>query len=338
MFARKTHKMLAAAGETNNAKLPSPELQEKAITGATSAAPIVLTIVGHEMLDGQPTHISGMPGDFAALNNKAYTITVIDADTVSLDGTDGSAYAAFSAGGSETAHYHTQRHSLGEPCVALVPFTESADGAFHEAKNGGRKTITGLDFSVPNAVIGVGNYTMTLAGISNINVPLDPNKWVLAIYVALAPSSGAFSIGGTVGLNASGLMSQISFTIGSSAGDVNVIDVASPLLNYSNPPDFEPLSYDAAHGIALMIHQDVFALFANDTKDADVTLDRAATVSRLESIVFASSSADVAYYGAWVYQLTERPTDDEVKAAIAWHKEQAPQGNKGSYPGWLVEA
>jgi hypothetical protein len=45
--------------------------------------------------------IADMPGDFVALNGNTYTVTVLTADTFSIP-VDGSAFAAYSTGGSWT--------------------------------------------------------------------------------------------------------------------------------------------------------------------------------------------------------------------------------------------
>lgn len=57
------------------------------ITGATNATPIVITAEGHGYRSGDPIRISGILGNTAA--NGGWFITVIDADTFSLNGSVG---------------------------------------------------------------------------------------------------------------------------------------------------------------------------------------------------------------------------------------------------------
>jgi hypothetical protein len=71
------------------------------ISAATSASPIVITDVAHGLTSGQVVAIADMPGDFVALNGNTYTVTVLTADTFSVP-VDGSAFAAYSTGGSWT--------------------------------------------------------------------------------------------------------------------------------------------------------------------------------------------------------------------------------------------
>lgn len=73
----------------------------KTITGATQANPCVLTIVGHGYTTGQVTMITGV-GGMPQLNDKLYKLTVIDADTFSLDGVNSTAFGAYTSGGSST--------------------------------------------------------------------------------------------------------------------------------------------------------------------------------------------------------------------------------------------
>lgn len=73
----------------------------KTITGATQANPCVLTIVGHGYTTGQVTMITGV-GGMTQLNDRLYKLTVIDADTFSLDGVNSTAFGAYTSGGSST--------------------------------------------------------------------------------------------------------------------------------------------------------------------------------------------------------------------------------------------
>jgi len=74
----------------------------KTITGATKANPCVITAAGHGYSTGQTIQITSV-GGMAYLNDKIYTITVIDANTFSLDGVDSTGYSAYTSGGACTS-------------------------------------------------------------------------------------------------------------------------------------------------------------------------------------------------------------------------------------------
>lgn len=73
----------------------------KTITGATQTNPVNLTMSAHGMTTGQYLKIEGVVG-MTQLNDKIYTVTVVDADHVTLDGVDGTAFTAYTSGGSGT--------------------------------------------------------------------------------------------------------------------------------------------------------------------------------------------------------------------------------------------
>jgi hypothetical protein len=73
----------------------------KTITGATQANPCAITIAGHGYTTGQVAMIESV-GGMTQLNSKLFKVTVIDADTFSLDGVDSTAFGAYTSGGNCT--------------------------------------------------------------------------------------------------------------------------------------------------------------------------------------------------------------------------------------------
>lgn len=73
---------------------------DRKITNATNATPIVLTIPGHLRMTGDSVLIRGVKGNTAA--NGRRTVTVIDADTLSLDGSAGN--GSYETGGAIVAN------------------------------------------------------------------------------------------------------------------------------------------------------------------------------------------------------------------------------------------
>ncbi len=71
----------------------------KSITAATKANPCVLTIPGHGLATGQIFQVASVVG-MVELNDKLFTGTVIDPNTISLDGVDSTAYTTYVSGGS----------------------------------------------------------------------------------------------------------------------------------------------------------------------------------------------------------------------------------------------
>lgn len=68
------------------------------ITGASNATPIVITAANHGLVTGQRVTIAGVGGNTAA--NGTFTVTRIDADSFSLDGSIGN--GAYTTGGTWT--------------------------------------------------------------------------------------------------------------------------------------------------------------------------------------------------------------------------------------------
>lgn len=71
----------------------------KAITAATQATPVALTIAGHGYATGAVALITSV-GGMTQINDRLFTLTVVDANTVTLDGVDGTAFGAYTAGGN----------------------------------------------------------------------------------------------------------------------------------------------------------------------------------------------------------------------------------------------
>jgi hypothetical protein len=73
----------------------------KAITGATQANPVALTVAAHGRTTGDYVQIDGVLG-MTQLNGKIYVCTVVDANTITLNGVDGTAFTAWTSGGTVT--------------------------------------------------------------------------------------------------------------------------------------------------------------------------------------------------------------------------------------------
>ena len=124
VFARTTHngQNCGVADVAGNIYKINPGMaciaSANTITGATQANPVALTITAHGYSTGQVAMITGV-GGMTQLNDKLYTITVVDANTVTLNGVDGSAFSAFTTGGSCT----TGTFYLLKPTVDVASLT-----------------------------------------------------------------------------------------------------------------------------------------------------------------------------------------------------------------------
>ena len=70
----------------------------RTITGAAQTNPVRLTIPTHGYTTGAVVLITGVVG-MTQLNDRMYRLTVVDADTITVDGVDGTAFAAHTSGG-----------------------------------------------------------------------------------------------------------------------------------------------------------------------------------------------------------------------------------------------
>lgn len=75
-----------------------PIRQKRTVNGATQANPVVVTSVGHGYLTGEKVRLLDV-GGMTQIDDIPFTITVINTDSFSLNGINGTAYGAYSGGG-----------------------------------------------------------------------------------------------------------------------------------------------------------------------------------------------------------------------------------------------
>ena len=89
----------------------------KAITGATQTNPVALTVVAHGFVTGQVKRINGIVG-MTQLNDRFFTITVTGPDTITLDGTDGTAFTAYTSGGNaQTGQFYALKPTVNVTAI-----------------------------------------------------------------------------------------------------------------------------------------------------------------------------------------------------------------------------
>jgi hypothetical protein len=107
-FAKTTHNGQACGIADLNGNMYTIEpgltcvAASKSITAATQANPVALTVAGHGLATGAVVMITSV-GGMTQINDKLFTVTVVDANTVTLDGVDGTAFGAYTSGGSLTS-------------------------------------------------------------------------------------------------------------------------------------------------------------------------------------------------------------------------------------------
>ncbi len=159
--------------------------QVKTITGATAADPVVITSTGHTLSNGDEVYIAGVAG-MTELNGRSFLIANTTANTFelqTLDGTDvdGSAYTAYSSGGTATPPYE-----ITTPWAAAdlfeISYAQSGDvmGLVHEdyqprdleRVDNDSWTLTAVDFkpaqAEPTNIDAIVKTTLTTFAITSI--------------------------------------------------------------------------------------------------------------------------------------------------------------------------
>lgn len=97
----------------------------KTITGATSASPVVITAAAHGFSNGDPVFLDGVVG-MTPINNRAFTVANVTANTFELSGVNGSAYPAYVSGGSVAKVFELETPYTTDQ-LADLRWTQSAD-------------------------------------------------------------------------------------------------------------------------------------------------------------------------------------------------------------------
>lgn len=98
---------------------------DKNIVSTSQANPCNIEVTGHGYTTGDEVFISGVGGMYE-LNNRQYTITVVDADNFTLDGIDSTAYTAFTTGGTVAKVYEVSTSYTEDELFDLY-YAQTAD-------------------------------------------------------------------------------------------------------------------------------------------------------------------------------------------------------------------
>ncbi len=140
------------------------------ITGiAQPTNPTQITSVSHDLITGAVITIANVVG-MTQLNGNTYQITVIDANTFSLDGIDNTAYGAYISGGTWSATDQSFSFNVPGPFLrndVTIGGVDSFGNAITISDDGEGN----LTFNVPNPVVSVPAYILNpnIPGQKNIN-------------------------------------------------------------------------------------------------------------------------------------------------------------------------
>ena len=104
------YQVTAVAEETAEESLIAISTTTETISGATQANPVVLTITGTSLANGDLIHVSGIVG-MTEINGRRFTVANKATNSVELQGEDGSAHTAYSSGGSSNLTEHRVTNS-----------------------------------------------------------------------------------------------------------------------------------------------------------------------------------------------------------------------------------
>lgn len=137
------------------------------ITGATQANPCSITSASHGLTTGTKVRITGV-GGMTELNGNVYTITSTGTNTFTLDGTDSSAYGAYTSGGAwkEVMNVYVQPLEAALADGTAVDFGGGATGNVNGATSADARKIEVYDLA---AAITEGDTASDVA--TTINLP-----------------------------------------------------------------------------------------------------------------------------------------------------------------------
>lgn len=148
-----------------------------AITAASNTAPILITSAGHGLLTGDQISVNGVNGNTAA--NGPFTVTFVDADTFSLDGSDGTTSLPYGGGGiwvkdNGGARLHVSSIATITPTVAFRLVSSSA------LEVSGSKGLIEVVLSAPVTQTVTVNYAVTGgSAVNNVNYKLPAGPLTL---------------------------------------------------------------------------------------------------------------------------------------------------------------
>ena len=143
-----------------------------AITGATSANPVVITANAHGLSNGDRVFINGV-GGMTEINNLEFTVAGATTNTFELSGVDGSAYTAYTSGGTVGKIVEvTTTYSVTD--IFEINYAQSADVLYLAHKDHAPAKLTRTTAT-----------SFTLADVDFVDGPyLDENATATTLYAS----------------------------------------------------------------------------------------------------------------------------------------------------------
>lgn len=162
----------------------------KTITAATQANPCAITIASHGYTTGDDVMILSV-GGMTQVNDKIYKITVVDANTFTLDGIDSSAYTAYTTGGSSTKG----TFYAAKQATSMKSFTSGTSAA---TDHWGATGVAAMMDAISFPMVSGGAFAQKLGNSTNqvFSEATSGAGW-LATGLALPKDSGGVSTAGT---------------------------------------------------------------------------------------------------------------------------------------------
>lgn len=93
------YRVTAINDETDEESLPALNATTRTITAATVANPVQLTVTGHGYAENDEVEVNNIVG-MTELNNRRFTVGVVDANNITLKNEDGTSHTAYVSGGT----------------------------------------------------------------------------------------------------------------------------------------------------------------------------------------------------------------------------------------------
>lgn len=170
------------------------EVTTYTVNGATQTNPVTVSFTAAHGRSNGDVMLATAFGGMTQVNDRIFTVTVVDADTISLDGVDGTAFGAWTSGGTMRfgTHYAWKTATAAKDITSGATLATDAWGATGVAAHSAAITPTWrTDYPNNSAAQRYGNSTNAV-----FSAATSGDDWVRAALGFPAASSGVSS-GGT---------------------------------------------------------------------------------------------------------------------------------------------
>lgn len=149
-----SYTVTAIDATTSEESLRGTDNAPKTIVGASQVNPVGLGIIGHGYSSDAEIYVSGVLG-MTEINNRRFSITIVDADNIQLNGEDGTAYTGYAGGGTtrKTSAKITNSAATKDNTISWTPVTGASQYFIYRSTSGVFAligTTTGVSFKDDN--------------------------------------------------------------------------------------------------------------------------------------------------------------------------------------------